>query len=185
MRIYIVVTAHWELWKGSSTPSSNCDVCTRASAAFALPVPVLFAFASRCFLRCSFASITIISRVCCDSNFLICFLLRVEDHVEVSVVIGTWIEVLVLKGWEDGITSSSLLASLLLLVLFSETWVIGGSKSSSLDEVASWSLILEGPSISISLISSISQGKPKASILLSASSIFISSSVSLWRTIYS
>ena len=70
-------------------PLSNCDVCARASTAFVLPVPVLFAFASRCFLRCSFASIIIISRVYCDSNFLICFLLRVEDRVEVGIVIGT------------------------------------------------------------------------------------------------
>ena len=132
MRIYIVVTAHWELRKGSSTPSSNCDVCARASTAFVLPVPVLFAFASRCFLRCSFASITIISRVCCDSNFLVCFLLRVEDRVEVGAVAGTWIEVLASRGWEDGITSSSLWASLSLSV---STWVISGSESSSLDEV--------------------------------------------------
>jgi hypothetical protein len=36
----------------------------------------------------------VISRVCCDSNFLICLLLRVEDRVkvgavEVDIVAGT------------------------------------------------------------------------------------------------
>jgi hypothetical protein len=70
-------------------PSSNCDVCARASVAFVLLVPVLFAFASRCFLYCFFASIIIISCACCDLNFLVYFLLRVEDRVEVGVVTGT------------------------------------------------------------------------------------------------
>jgi hypothetical protein len=70
-------------------PLSNCDVCAKASAAFVLPVPVLFAFASRCFLYCSFASIIVISCACCDSNFLVCFLLCIEDCVEVGVVVGT------------------------------------------------------------------------------------------------
>jgi hypothetical protein len=37
MKIYIVITAHWELRKGSSTPSRNCDVCARVSAAIILP----------------------------------------------------------------------------------------------------------------------------------------------------
>jgi hypothetical protein len=60
-------------------------------------VPVLFAFASRCFLRSSFASIAAISRACYDSNLLVCFLLRIEDRVEVGavevdVVARTWIE---------------------------------------------------------------------------------------------
>ena len=68
---------------------SNCDVCARASAAFVLLVPILLAFASHCFLYSSFASTAIISRICCDSNFLICFLLRVEDRVKVGAVIGT------------------------------------------------------------------------------------------------
>jgi hypothetical protein len=49
-------------------------------------VPVRFAFASLSFLRCSFASTTVISHACCDSNFLICFLLRAEDRVEVGAV---------------------------------------------------------------------------------------------------
>jgi hypothetical protein len=49
-------------------------------------VLVLFAFASRCFLRSFFASIAAISRVCCDLNLLICFLLRIEDRVEVGEV---------------------------------------------------------------------------------------------------
>jgi hypothetical protein len=75
-------------------PLSNCDVCAKASAAFVLPVLVLFAFASRCFLRSSFAPIAVISRMYCDLNFLVYFLLRIEDHVkvgavEVGVVIGT------------------------------------------------------------------------------------------------
>jgi hypothetical protein len=78
-------------------PLSNYDVYTRASTAFALPVLVLFAFASYCFLCSSFASIVVISRACYNSNFLICLLLQVEDRVkvgavEVDIVIGTWIE---------------------------------------------------------------------------------------------
>ena len=67
-------------------PLSNCDVCARASAAFVLLVLVLFAFALRCFLRSSFASIVAISRVYCDLNLLICFLLHIEDYVEVGEV---------------------------------------------------------------------------------------------------
>jgi len=43
--------------------------------------------------------------------------------------------VLASSGWEDRITLSSLWASLSLSVSFSVTWVIGGSESSSLDEV--------------------------------------------------
>jgi hypothetical protein len=70
-------------------PLSNCDVYARASAAFVLPVLVLFAFASRCFLCCSFAFIIIISRIYCNSNFLVYFLLCTEDCVEVGAVIGT------------------------------------------------------------------------------------------------
>jgi hypothetical protein len=70
-------------------PLSNYDVCAKASTAFVLPVPVLFAFASHYFLRYSFASITAISRACYDSNFLIYFLLYIEDHVKVGVVTGT------------------------------------------------------------------------------------------------
>jgi hypothetical protein len=68
---------------------SNYDVCARASAAFVLPVPILLAFASHCFLYSSFASTAIISRICCDLNFLIYFLLRIEDRVEVRAVAGT------------------------------------------------------------------------------------------------
>jgi hypothetical protein len=68
---------------------SNCDVCARASAAFVLPVPILLAFASHCFLYSSFASIAIISRIYYDSNFLIYFLLYIEDRVKVCVVAGT------------------------------------------------------------------------------------------------
>jgi hypothetical protein len=70
-------------------PLSNCDVCAKASAAFVLLVLVLFAFASRYFLCSSFASTTAISRVYCDLNFLIYFLLYIEDRVEVGVVAGT------------------------------------------------------------------------------------------------
>jgi hypothetical protein len=70
-------------------PLSNCDVCARASAAFVLPVPVLFAFASRCFLRCFFAFLIIISCTCYNPNFLVCFLLRIEDRVEVGAVTET------------------------------------------------------------------------------------------------
>jgi len=127
----VVRSVYWELWNSSSTPSSNCDVCAKASTAFVLLVLVLFAFASRYFLRSSFPSATIISRACCDSNFLIYFLLRIDDRVEVGVVIGTWIEELASIRWEEGIISSSLS----LLVSFLVTWVIGGSESSSLDEV--------------------------------------------------
>ena len=47
---------------------------------------VPFAFASLSFLRYSFASTTIISYVYYDSNFFICFLLYIEDHIEVSTV---------------------------------------------------------------------------------------------------
>jgi len=125
----VVGGVYWELRNGSSTPSSNCDVCARASTIFVLPVLVRFAFASLSFLRCSFASTTVISLACCDLNFLICFRLRVEDRVEVGAVAGTWIKELASAGWEEGITSSLLSTSI------SVAWVIGGSKSSSLDEV--------------------------------------------------
>jgi hypothetical protein len=67
-------------------PLSNCDVCARASAIFVLPMPVRFAFASLSFLRCFLASTTVISCAYCDLNFLVCFLLRVEDRVEVGAV---------------------------------------------------------------------------------------------------
>jgi len=139
-----VKSVYWELRNGSSTPSSNCDVCAKASAVFVLPVPVRFAFASLSFLHCSFASTITISRACCDSNFLIYFLLRAEDHVEVGavevgVVVRTWIKELVSAEWEEGIISSSLSPSI------SVAWVIGGSESSSLNEVvrsiASFSLL--------------------------------------------
>jgi hypothetical protein len=85
---------YWELRSSSSTPLSNCDVYTRASAVFVLPVPVRFAFASLSFLRCFFASTTVISYAYYDLNFFIYFLLRVEDRVEVGavevgVVVGT------------------------------------------------------------------------------------------------
>ena len=70
-------------------PLSNCNVCAKASAAFVLLVLVLFAFASHYFLRSSFASTTIISHIYYNSNFLICFLLYIEDRVEVGAVIGT------------------------------------------------------------------------------------------------
>jgi hypothetical protein len=79
-------------------PLSNYNVYARASAAFVLLVLVLFAFASHYFLCYSFTSISAISYVCCDSNFLICFLLRVEDRVKVGAVIGTWIEALASGG---------------------------------------------------------------------------------------
>jgi hypothetical protein len=69
--------------------SSNCDVYARVSAAFILPMPVLFAFASHYFLRSFFASTTAISRVYCDSNFLVYLLLQVEDRIEVGAVTGT------------------------------------------------------------------------------------------------
>jgi hypothetical protein len=68
---------------------SNYDVYARASAAFILLVPVLFAFALYCFLYYFFAFIIVISRVCCDLNFLVCFLLYIEDRVKVGVVAGT------------------------------------------------------------------------------------------------
>jgi hypothetical protein len=68
---------------------SNYDVCARASAIFILLVLVLFAFVSYCFLHCSFAFIIVISRAYCDSNFLICFLLRIEDRIKVGAVAGT------------------------------------------------------------------------------------------------
>jgi hypothetical protein len=67
-------------------PLSNCNVCAKASAAFVLLVLVLFAFASYYFLRSSFAPIAAISRICCDSNFLIYFLLYIEDRVKVGAV---------------------------------------------------------------------------------------------------
>ena len=67
-------------------PLSNCDVYTKASAAFVLPIPVLFAFASRYFLCSSFAPIAAISHICCDLNFLIYFLLRIEDRVKVGAI---------------------------------------------------------------------------------------------------
>jgi hypothetical protein len=64
--------------------------------------------------------------MCCDLNFLVYFLLRIEDRVEVGavevgVVAGTWIEVLALGGRVDGITSSSSSLLVLLLVSFSAT----------------------------------------------------------------
>jgi hypothetical protein len=68
----------------------------------------------------------------------------------------------------------SLLLSLLLLVLFSATWVISGSESSLLNNIIRESPILEGPPISISLISSILLGKLRAPILLYISIILIS-----------
>jgi hypothetical protein len=145
----VVRGVYWELRNSSSTPSSNCDVCARASAIFVLPMLVRFAFASLSFLRYFLTSTTAISCAYCDSNFLICFLLRVEDRVEVGavevgVVTGTWIKELASAGWEEGITSSS------LSTLISVAWVIGGSKSSSLDEVArsiaSFSLLLASAS---------------------------------------
>jgi hypothetical protein len=57
-------------------------------------VPVLFAFALHCFLYYSFASIIVISYVHYSLNFLVYFLLYIEDHVEVGaikvgIVIGT------------------------------------------------------------------------------------------------
>ena len=81
------MAAYWELRKGSSILLSNCDVCARASTILVLPVLVLFAFASYYFLHCSFASIIVIYCVRYDSNFLICFLRRIEDRVEVGHVL--------------------------------------------------------------------------------------------------
>jgi hypothetical protein len=75
-------------------PLSNYNVCAKASTAFVLLIPVLFAFASYCFLCSSFALIAIISHTCCNLNFLIYFLLYIEDcikvgAIEVGIVIGT------------------------------------------------------------------------------------------------
>jgi hypothetical protein len=70
-------------------PLNNYNVCARASTAFVLLVLVLFAFASRRFLYYSFAFLIIISCVCCDLNFLVCFLLYKKDCVKVSIVVGT------------------------------------------------------------------------------------------------
>jgi hypothetical protein len=67
-------------------PLSNCNVCAKASAAFVLPVPVLFAFASYYFLCSFFAPIAIISYICYNLNFLIYFLLRIEDRVKVGAI---------------------------------------------------------------------------------------------------
>jgi hypothetical protein len=69
-------------------------VYARASTAFVLPMPVLFAFPLHCFLRYFFGSIAIISRVYRDSNFLVYFLLCIKDRVkvgaiEVDIVAGT------------------------------------------------------------------------------------------------
>jgi hypothetical protein len=80
---------YWELWNDSSMPSNNYDVYAKASAFFVLPGPVLLAFASLSFLRRSFSSIAAISRVYYDSYFYICFLLYIEDCVEVEAVIET------------------------------------------------------------------------------------------------
>jgi hypothetical protein len=68
---------------------SNYNVCARASTTFVLPVPILLAFASHCFLYSSFASTAIISRIYYNLNFLIYFLLRIEDRVEVYAIIRT------------------------------------------------------------------------------------------------
>jgi hypothetical protein len=67
-------------------PLSNCDVCARASAAFVLPVPVWFAFAFLSFLYYSFASTTVIFYAYYNLNFLIYFLLRIEDYVKVGAI---------------------------------------------------------------------------------------------------
>jgi hypothetical protein len=68
---------------------SNYNVCTRAFAVFVLLVLVLFAFASCCFLCCSFAFIIVIFCAYYNLNFLVCFLLYIEDYIKVDVVIGT------------------------------------------------------------------------------------------------
>jgi hypothetical protein len=66
------------------------------------------------------------------------------------------------------------LSSLLLLVSFLVTWVISRSKSLLLDDIIRESPILEGPLISISLISFILLRKLRAPILLFISVILIS-----------
>jgi hypothetical protein len=68
----------------------------------------------------------------------------------------------------------SLSSSLSLLVSFLATWVISGSKSLLLDNIIRESSILEGPPISISLISFILLGKLRALILLYVFTILIS-----------
>jgi hypothetical protein len=70
-------------------PLSNCDVYARASTTFILLVLVLFAFALYCFLCYSFAFIIVISCVYCNLNFLVYFLLYIEDYIEVGVVVRT------------------------------------------------------------------------------------------------
>jgi hypothetical protein len=61
-------------------------------------MPVRFAFTSLSFLCCFFASTTVISCAHCDLNFLICFLLRVEDYVEVGTVEVGNIKVVIVIG---------------------------------------------------------------------------------------
>ena len=70
-------------------PLSNYNVCTKAFAAFVLLVLVLFAFALHCFLHYSFTFIIIISCIYYNLNFLVYFLLYIENYVEVDIVIGT------------------------------------------------------------------------------------------------
>jgi hypothetical protein len=70
-------------------PLSNYNVYARASTAFILPILVLFAFASYCFLCCFFAFNTIIFCAYYDSNFLIYLLLYIEDYIEIGVITGT------------------------------------------------------------------------------------------------